>query len=187
MSALVLVRHSLPALDWELSAPEWTLSKDGRARCEPLAERLVAYEPEAIAASTEPKALETAQLVGRELSLPVELDERLREQDRAGVGKLEAPDWERAMADVFARPHEIVLGRESLGAARRRFAEAIDERLKAVAGTVVAVTHGTVMCAFVAERAGVDGLELWRSLDLPALVVLARPHLTLEHVEPSIV
>lgn len=184
---LVLVRHSLPALDWELSAPEWTLSASGRARCRPLAKQLQPYEPEALVTSSEPKAAETAQLLGRHLGLAAELDDRLREHDRAGVGRLEAPEWERAIAEVFARPQEVVLGAESLDVARRRFAGAIDERLAQVGGTLVAVTHGTVMCAFAAERAGVDGLALWRSLDLPAFLVLGRPGLSLEHVQASIV
>ena len=63
MRTLILVKHAMPTLEPEVPSRAWHLSDAGRARCLPLAEQIAAYRPVAIAASAEPKATETAQIV----------------------------------------------------------------------------------------------------------------------------
>jgi broad specificity phosphatase PhoE len=169
---LVLVKHSLPAIDPAVPPAHWLLGEEGRARCGPLAERLRAYEPAALISSTEPKAAETASLVAQELGLAVELDERLREQDRTGAPWLSDGEFGKAVAAVFDRPEEVAFGSESLESARDRFGAAIDEHLDRGQGSLVAVAHGTVISAYAAAKAGFDGYALWCRLGLPSLVVL---------------
>lgn len=163
---LVLVKHSLPEIDPTLDAAEWRLGEEGRVRCLALARSLRAYAVEGIVSSTEPKAAETARLVGEALSLDVELDERLREHDRTGTPWLDGDEFQRSVEQAFARPDEVVFGRESVADAQRRFAAAADRPGAAV------VAHGTVISAFVAARTGVDAFGLWRQLGLPSIVVV---------------
>jgi broad specificity phosphatase PhoE len=169
---LVLVKHSLPAIDPAIPAAHWHLAEEGKARCRPLAERLHAYEPAALISSTEPKAAETARLVAPHLGLPVELDPRLREQCRTGTQWLPDEGFRMVVGRVFESPGEIVFGMESLDSARERFGAAIDQRLETTPGSLVVVAHGTVISAYAEAKAAVDGYALWLRLGLPSLVVL---------------
>jgi broad specificity phosphatase PhoE len=162
----VLVKHSLPEIEPTIDAAEWRLGEEGRVRCLALAMVLSAYELDGIVSSTEPKAEETARIVGEVLSLDVELDERLREHDRTGTGWLGAERFGESVKAAFARPSEVVYGGESIDAARERFAAAAERP-----GTAI-VSHGTVISAFAAARTGTDPFELWGRLGLPSLVVL---------------
>jgi broad specificity phosphatase PhoE len=181
---LVLVKHSLPAIDPAIPAAHWHLGEEGEERCRPLAEHVRAYEPGALISSTEPKAAETARRVAQQLDLTAELDARLREQDRTGVQWLNDKAFRMFIGRAFDCPAEIVFGMESLNAARERFGAAIDERVEATRGSLVVVAHGTVIAAYTEAKAGVDGYALWRRLGLPSLVVLDGPELVelVEHV-----
>jgi broad specificity phosphatase PhoE len=165
---VLLVRHSLPELDPALPAEEWRLSEEGRRRCGQLAARLREHAPTAIVSSTEPKARETAELVGAELGLDVQASAALRESARRTV-PWQAPDeLRRSIRTLFERPDEVVYGEESASAALARFSAAVDGLDE---GTVV-VSHGTVISLYAAARSGRDAFELWSSLELPDLVVV---------------
>jgi broad specificity phosphatase PhoE len=162
----VLVKHSLPEIEPTIDAAEWRLGEEGRVRCLALAMVLSAYELDGIVSSTEPKAEETARIVGDVLTLDVELDERLREHDRTGAGWLGPERFEQSVQEAFARPSEVVYGGESIDAARERFASAAERP-----GTAI-VSHGTVISVYAAARTETDPFELWGRLGLPSLVVL---------------
>lgn len=151
-----------------MPSEEWPLSEEGRRRCGPLAERLAAYGPRALLASTEPKARETAELVAPALGLGlgVQLSDGLRETARRTVGWLAPEDLDRGIRALFERPGEVVFGEESAAAALARFEAAVD----AVPEPAVVVTHGTVLSLYAAARTGRDPYELWRSLELPDVV-----------------
>ena len=159
---LLLVRHSVPTVDRGRAAEEWRLSEEGRRRCGPLGERLAAYEPQLLLSSPEPKARETAELVAPPLGLEVQVDERLRETARRTVGWLEREKLQHGIAQLFARPDEVVYGEESANDALARFAAAVDGLEDAVV-----VSHGTVISLYAAARTGRDAYELWRGLELP--------------------
>jgi broad specificity phosphatase PhoE len=165
---VLLVRHSLPEVDRSIPAAAWRLSAEGRARCEALAERVAAYEPELVVASPEPKARETAELLARSLGLEVRESPDLREQERRTVGWLDRDDLEAAIRRLFAEPEPVVFGEESAAAALGRFSRAVEE----LGDRAVVVSHGTVISLYVAAQTGQDPFELWRSLELPDLVVV---------------
>ena len=144
---MLLVRHSLPALDPSVPPEEWQLSDEGRRRCGALAERLAAREPAVLLSSTEPKARETA---------------------RRTVGWLRPEDLDGGIRALFERPDEVVFGEESAVSALARFEAAVE----ALPESSVVVTHGTVLSLFVAARTGRDPYELWRRLELPDVVEL---------------
>lgn len=187
-SHLILVRHSLPAMDFAVPSHAWPLSEEGRRRCGPLADALADYGPVAVASSGEPKARETAEVVAARFGLRVTTEPDLREHDRRGTGRLSREVFQAGVGRLFAEPDALVFGNETGAQARQRFARAIDRIVaRHPAGTVVVVSHGTVTSLFVAARAGVDGVALWQQLGLPAYVVLLLPDLTLETVVPAVV
>src|SRR5215212_820542 len=81
---LILVKHSLPTIVPGVPASEWTLSTEGRQRCDALVARLRDYTPTVIATSDEPKAAETARLlaVGLGFTESLTVDHDLREHER---------------------------------------------------------------------------------------------------------
>lgn len=132
--------------------------------------------------------METATLVGQELGLPVELVDGLHEHERRDTALLGDAEFATAVKELFARPHDLVLGRETAAAALARFDAAVSAVLTAVPATddVVIVSHGTVISLYVAAHSGVDGWDLWRRLGLPSLVVLDRDDLELDRVIESV-
>lgn len=188
MSSLVLVKHSAPTILASVQAREWHLSATGVTRCEALAERLRAFAARSIVTSVEPKAVETATLVGERLGLPVELVEGLHEHDRRDTKLLGDEPFQEAMQSLFARPHDLIFGRETAAAALHRFDGAIGHQLavRRADEDIVVVSHGTVISLFVEAHTKEDGFALWRRLGLPSLVVLRRPDLGLEKVEATL-
>ena len=182
MAKLLLIRHSQPEQDTTIPASEWRLSHLGRQLCEPLAEKLKAYEPTRLISSVEPKAVETAQVTARHLGISSEIAFGLHEHDRSNVGYI--PDGERFEAiikDLFAKPDEKVFGVENAKQALERFQGAVDGLLDEYADeTIGMVTHGTVMSLFVATHNDVNGFELWGKLTMPCIIVLELPSLGLK-------
>ena len=176
MRSLVLVKHSLPDIDPTLPPTSWRLSAEGSRRCTGLAQRIATHAPAALVTSTEPKATDTASLVGHQLGLDIVRDDRLREHERDETNWLGQDAFEASVAELFARPGARVFGRESGRQALRRFSAGVDDALRRVSlGTVVVVAHGTVISLFAADRSGVDGFALWKRLGMPSYIVLRRP------------
>ncbi len=102
MRKLILVRHSLPDIDAAVPSSEWRLSDTGRARCAPLADRLVEHQLTAIVTSSEPKAIETGRIIDERLGTPTEIAEGLQEHDRSNVGLLGVKEFEDRIEELFA-------------------------------------------------------------------------------------
>lgn len=165
---MLLVRHSVPAVDPSIPAAEWRLSAEGRVRCEALAERLAAHDPELVVSSPEPKARETAELLAATLGLDLSESDGLREQERRSVGWLDRDELEAAIRRLFAEPDRAVFGEESAADALARFSRAV----RGLGAGAVIVSHGTVISLYAADRTGRDPFELWRQLELPDLLVV---------------
>ena len=188
MRKLILVRHSLPVITGEQPASQWQLSEEGRRRCERLADLLAPHRPSAIVTSTEPKAIETGQLVGERLGIPVEAAPNLHEHERPGTGLDTVEQFQAKVARLLENPGELVFGAETGDEARERFSAAVDDAMRRhPAGNVAIVSHGTVMTLFVARAAGIQPVPFWKGLGLPAFVVLSHPELALLEVVASVV
>jgi broad specificity phosphatase PhoE len=177
---LVLVRHSLPETVSGVPASQWRLSAEGSRRCKTLAGRLAAYELAFVVASTEPKAIETGQIVAGILGLPFATAPGLHEHERGvvrGLGRRE--EFQAQVSRFFERPGELVLGRETADQAHTRFAAAVTAVLgQFPSGNLAIVTHGTVMTLFIARATAaghLDPVHFWKSLGLPAFAVLSLP------------
>jgi 2,3-bisphosphoglycerate-dependent phosphoglycerate mutase len=165
---VLLVRHSVPAIDPEIPAEDWRLSAEGRSRCDPLATQLATYEPQTILSSPEPKARETAAVLGERLGLAVRESDDLREQARRTVGWLEREQLEAGIRVLFERRDEVVFGEESAADALARFSRAV----AGLGPSAVVVSHGTVISLYAAAQTGRDPFDIWRALELPDLLVV---------------
>jgi broad specificity phosphatase PhoE len=85
-------------------------------------------------------------------------------------------EFERRVTELFERPAECVLGRESAAEACRRFSTAVRGALDSHPDACLTfVTHGTVMSLFLGSRSTLEPLDLWRRLGMPAYAVLEWP------------
>jgi broad specificity phosphatase PhoE len=184
MSKLILVKHSAVRVEPGIPPEQWRLSDQGRRRCDALADRLAALAPTAVITSTEPKALETGQIVAERLSIPVQTAPDLHEHVRTRVPHMPSAQFISMVELMLRRPDELVLGDETAQQASDRIAGAVDGVLAARAGqTVAIVTHGTVLALLVARHNPQrPAFQLWRELQLPSFVVLSLPGMRVEQV-----
>jgi broad specificity phosphatase PhoE len=119
-----------------------------------LAGRLAAYDLTAIITSTEPKALETGQIVAGLLSILCETASDLHEHQRYNAGwQVSREQFQAKVASAFENPGKLIFGSETADETHRRFAAAMTHVLERhPAGSLAVVTHGTVMTLFIARR-----------------------------------
>ncbi|HZZ34354.1 MAG TPA: histidine phosphatase family protein, partial [Caulobacteraceae bacterium] len=141
---LILVKHAMPAIDPALPSAQWPLSEGGRAAAAALAEKVRPLAPQRLAASTEPKAEETAIAMALVLGLPVTLDPSFVEHRRpqADFGDREA--FEAKVKALFDRPSERAFGAESADEAHARFTTALTVH-RMDPSPLMVVSHGTVI------------------------------------------
>jgi broad specificity phosphatase PhoE len=176
MNYLLLVKHSLPEVLPTIPASQWKLSPAGRVRCEALAERLASYAPDIVISSLEPKAVETAQLVARQMDKLCRAVEGLHEHDRTGVQFMGREEFESTVRKFFEHPDQLVMGTETANQARERFSKAlISIAAEYPDKNLMVVSHGTVITLFVERIAGLEPFSFWKRLDLPSFLVFSLP------------
>lgn len=187
MPLLVLVKHSMPAVTAAVAARDWPLSTEGKRRCDWLANALQPFQPAALYSSTEPKARETAELVGTSLGVAVRCVDGLQENDRTNFPYLRrAADFEQRIRAFIDSPDERLIGKETANEALARFGAAVAGIIAEHPGeTVCIVAHGTVISLFAAHFNRVPAFEIWMSLNpLPSYITLSLPGY--EILEPAI-
>jgi broad specificity phosphatase PhoE len=172
MRKLLLIKHARPQVDPNVSSEHWTLSEEGREKSAALAQSLREYDFASIISSSEPKAVETAEILGKTLAKPVRTGNDLFEHDRSNVPHMESREFISMVALFFKEPNRLVLGNETADEAYDRFAAAVDEIIAAEKGDVAIVTHGTVLALFAQRRAGQDPFTIWRRMGLPSFMAM---------------
>jgi broad specificity phosphatase PhoE len=178
MPLLLLAKHSMPAVTAAVAARDWPLSIEGKRRCDWLAKALQPLQPTALYASPEPKARETAELVGASLGVTARCVDGLRENDRTNFPYLRrAADFERRIRVFFDSPDERLIGRETANEALARFSAAVAGIVAEHPGeTICIAAHGAVISLFAAHFNTVPAFEIWTSLNpLPAYITLSLP------------
>ena len=104
MRHLLLVKHSLPEIQPELSSAKWKLSEEGKRRCCWLADKLRDYGVCILYSSIELKALETASILSAQLGVKCRARPNLHENDRTGFPFLPKEEWERRFRKFFDHP-----------------------------------------------------------------------------------
>jgi broad specificity phosphatase PhoE len=171
---LILVRHSLTRVDENTPPPDWELSEEGRDLASRLADLLVELRPDALFASDEPKALQTAEPIAAKLGLGITTVRALREHDRTGEPFLRSDqEFQRRLRELFERPAERAYGRESANEARQRFGSAIARiEQRSSCERPVVVTHATVLALFLASKTHRNAWDIWKQLTMPCYVFL---------------
>ncbi|MFM2355159.1 MAG: hypothetical protein RLZZ528_895 [Pseudomonadota bacterium] len=147
--------HAEVEIDPQRPVTDWGLSARGRLRLEALAACGRVPAVTRIASSAERKAVETAGILARALSLPVTVRADMGENDRTSTGYLPPAEFE-AMADAFfASPEASVGGWESAAAAQGRIVNAVAQILRGTSGPVLFVGHGAVGTLLWCHLAGV--------------------------------
>lgn len=127
--------------------------------------------------SEEVKAIETAEVIAKELKLSHETRPDLHEHDRSNVPHMRSGEFISHMEVFYRRPSELVLGKESADEALARFEHAVRGIVdQPHDGNTAIVAHGTVISLLVARLQGkTNGFELWRAMQLPSYAVIALP------------
>lgn len=181
MTNLLLIRHSMPA--WGSHAPpsKWILTEEGRERSKDLGEYLKKRQVGRIFASTEVKAVETAEIAAKVAGVPNVIQDRdLREHDRDNTPTPSGFDRQSLVIECMRKPDDLIWGSETVSTARIRFGSAVSRLLENVHGdeTVAIVAHGTVITTFVGEILDIDSVPIWKSMGTPWLIEIEWPNPT---------
>lgn len=173
-SELALLRHSQPAIESEKPAHQWTLTDEGRRRSTRIAALLTAWRPDRILSSSEPKAVETAELIASHLGLSCAADDGFGEHSRhTAPFYVSRAEFERRLEDLFREPDRVAFGEESALVAAARFRESLERvRRRCPEDRLAVVTHGTVMSLYLAEVTGESAWQLWKRWTTPCLVTV---------------
>lgn len=181
---LILVKHSLPEIVESVPAREWNLSDEGQIRAQKLVEQLRTYQPEIIISSIEPKARQTADIIGEALGLKFMMMAGLHEHDRNSSPFYSNDEFQSLIREFFAKPDKLIFGSETADQALVRFRRSMEWISKSHEDkNMVVVSHGTVISLFVSWLTGFDGYLLWKELGLPSLVVVDVQNKTLLKTE----
>ena len=139
------ITHPQVLIDPAVPVPDWGLSERGRERALLAADADWARQIGRFVASTERKAIETADILagGR---IPVETDHAMGENDRSATGFLPPPAFEAAADEFFAHPETSFRGWERAVDAQARIVAAVERVLAGHDPTVpiAFVGHGGV-------------------------------------------
>jgi len=161
----LFVTHPEVVVEPLVPVTQWWLSDTGQSRAQAFARSLVGQGFDAVVSSTERKAVDTAEILGTVLELPVVMDEGLGENDRSATGFLPPAEFERTADRFFAHPGESVRGWETAAAAQERIVAAVRRHLAdRPAADLVFVAHGAVGTLLLCD---LMALPISRDLDQP--------------------
>lgn len=187
MQTLILVKHSLPEIDPSVPAKEWVLADEGRRRARILGDRFDRYHLDLVFSSTEPKAIETAEIASSSLKIPMEVVDGLHEHERVNAGFLVKERFEQSIRRFYEQSSELVFGVETADNAHDRFSRAVHKLTdRYPTENIAIVTHGTVLSLFVSRISDLEPFALWKQLGLPSWVVLSRPDPDIVEISPGI-
>jgi broad specificity phosphatase PhoE len=167
-NSLYLIRHA-HSQRTALPAETWALSEPGTRQARQLAELPFWREVQIICSSWEPKALQTAQIVAEQRSLPIEPVFDLRELRRTEGF---VPDYHAAVREVLENPLKSFNGWEPAGEAQTRIVTAIERLWMLHEGeTLAVVSHGLVLTLYLAYLTdSAPTLDLWHSLPFASTI-----------------
>ena len=184
---LILVRHSMPEIKFDLPATEWGLSETGRQRCVSLADKVRKFQPAVVFTSQERKALQTGAILAQILGINATTAAGLHEHERNGDYFVSQDIFDNKVKRFFEQPSQLVFGQESAEQALQRFSQAVKNVLDSWSnGSVVIVAHGVVIALWVNSICGGDLFTFWKRQGMPSFTVFSRPDLKfmecMEHV-----
>lgn len=147
MARLYLIRHARSQMRGD-AAKRWPLSTRGRREAGVLARQDFWREVDLIFSSPEPKARQTVEPVARRWGIAVKNASCLHELHHPRL----IPDYEEAIARLFAEPEVSVAGLEPAAQAVERITRCLKELVAAHPDQTLAVaSHGLVLTLFLAR------------------------------------
>lgn len=178
MAELILVRHSTVEINPAVPSHQWTLSAEGRSGCLRLAKALIRHQPALFVTSTEPKAVETGQVIADAIGVPWKQAENLHEHERRGTSHFPSrEDFQQAVIRMFRQPDELSLGDETANQARERFEKGVRSVVSEHATKKIGiVSHGTVITLLLCHHnPKLEATSFWKSLTLPCFFLVSLP------------
>lgn len=156
--SIILVRHGETALNRArvLQPADTALSDLGLAQAEAVALFLLPLRPAGVISSDLPRALQTAESIGRATGLRVETSDLLQERN---FGDLRGKAYDTLGFDPLTAAHAPPGGESAAAFAQRvgrAFAWALTRRAR-LAGPLVVVTHGLVLRQILTDWADLAG------------------------------
>lgn len=162
---VLLLKHATPVLEGFVPAREWVLGHDGQDQAARLAKQVNAFMSARVVTSSEVKAIQTGQIIAKELGALLEQRRGLDEIERPPMPILPSDEYEQIVRRVFNQRREAVIGKESADCAERRFSQTLDELVAdKESDNLIVVSHGMVISLFVRRHNDVDALRVWKSL-----------------------
>jgi broad specificity phosphatase PhoE len=169
---IVFLRHARPRIVEGVPSADWTLDPEGVSSAGLLVGKLRVFSFREVISSPEPKALETARIVAERLGVAVSIDNGLAEHQRRSVGFVSREAVERRIAALFDNPDQVVFGEETADACFARFSATVERCRAQTDRDLLFATHGTILTIYLSRICGFVPMPFWRSLGLPAAVVL---------------
>jgi broad specificity phosphatase PhoE len=143
---LYFISHPNVVVDPDVPVPQWPLSQVGRARMTAGLAQPWVPTITSIYSSREQKAIDSAEILARHLSLGFTMNEDLGENDRSSTGFLPPQEFEKVADEFFAAPSKSVCGWERAADAQGRIVSAViriatEDRSE---GAIAVVSHGAV-------------------------------------------
>lgn len=158
--------HPQVQLDPAVPVRAWGLSSLGRERTQAFARAGGFKSAVRIVSSGERKALETAQIIGGELNITIEVRAAMHENDRSATGFLPPDEFEPVVDQFFAQPSVSTRGWERAVDAQDRIVREVESMLtEDIGGDIVFVGHGAVGTLLLCHY---GGLAIDRAHDQPA-------------------
>lgn len=154
---ILLIRHGETAFNAAriVQPADTPLSERGMRQAERVAERVAQLGGALVLSSDLVRAHKTAELIAARIAAPIELTPLLQERN---FGDLRGTPYAELETDIFA-PDFVPPGGESHAQLEARTAAAfalVLQKLEALAGNLVVVTHGLVCAALVRAHAQLD-------------------------------
>lgn len=166
MALAFYISHPQIIVDPDILVPNWSLSEVGLARLVAIADEGWVTSLGKIYASTETKAIETAQALANDRRIPCTYSAEMGEIDRASTGYVPHDEHERLADALFAQPTESAHGWERAIDAQARIFAGVTEVLSrdTFAGPIAFVGHGGVGTLLACK---LEGLAIDRQYDQP--------------------
>lgn len=166
MAAGYYITHPQVRIDANVPVAEWSLSDVGQKRATAMLAQPWVKAIRRIVSSAERKAIETAQTLSEHIGVPLEIRERMHENDRSATGFLPPAEFETVVEEFFTKPEVNVRGWERAIDAQVRIRSEVDAVLAGNrTGDVAFVGHGGVGTLLFLS---LSGLSISRVADQPA-------------------
>ncbi len=170
---IVLVRHSRTVIAPEVNSMLWTLSDEGRETAAKIAQDPIFEGCALIYSSLQPKAIETAEIIGEALQISAFKEEGLAELSSVTSGFIE--DYIGTVHRLYAGEIPNINGGETLKDALTRFNKAIEmiASRHANLGKIAIVSHANVLSLFTAQHSNLEAYDLHNSIAMPDAALLS--------------